>query len=67
MYKGVARGKICELGLLIFSLRLHLLQESNTHLLAISLTLLLGNTSLNLFTPKPRLPQPWRGNKGPRG
>lgn len=55
MYEGLALGKICELGLLIFSLRLYLLQESNTHLLAISLTLLLGNTSLNLFTPKPRL------------
>lgn len=55
MYKGLALGKICELSLLIFSLRLYLLQESNTHLLAISLTLLLGNTSLNLFTPKRRL------------
>lgn len=40
MYKGLALGKICELGLLIFSLRLYLLQESNTYLLAISLPLL---------------------------
>lgn len=54
MYKGLAPGKICELGLLIFCRASLPIQESNTRLLAISLTPLLGNTSLNLFTLQPR-------------
>lgn len=54
MYKGLAPGKICELGLLIFCRASLPIQESNTRLLAISLTPFLGNTSLNLFTPQPR-------------